>query len=183
MCPDSALSRASSRQSGGKRLLMGGSNPDRGHGSAEVRNIERDHNRLRRAKPPARRGPRNAQVRRDGDVPGALDEISEVVIVALLGAAGGRHGKGSSAGRSRRLNSSTRWAASVGVATTRAAKCKMSVRTAPRPVSGCARMRDQPLKREGLEWVSSGSPEESIYGPNDGGRRAPPSWAGDRTAA
>jgi hypothetical protein len=51
---------------------------------SEVRNIQRDHDRRRRAKPPTRRRARDSEVGGDGHVPGALDEIPKAVVVALL---------------------------------------------------------------------------------------------------
>ena len=59
----------------------------------EVCNIQRDHDRVRRAQPPARRRARDSAVRGDGQVLGASDEIPKPVVVALLGAGRSRHGK------------------------------------------------------------------------------------------
>ena len=58
---------------------------------SEVRNIQTDHDRWRRAQPPTRRRTRDSDVRRHGHVPGALDEIPKPVVVALR-AGRGRHG-------------------------------------------------------------------------------------------
>jgi len=53
----------------------------------QIRDIETHHNRLSVAKPTTRRGARHAEIRGDGHVPGALDEIPKPVIVARLTAA------------------------------------------------------------------------------------------------
>jgi len=57
----------------------------------EVRHIQTDHDRRRRAAPPTSRRARDPEVRGDGHVPGALDEIPKPVVVALLRARRGRH--------------------------------------------------------------------------------------------
>jgi hypothetical protein len=72
----------------------------------EVRHIQTDHDRRRRTQPATRRGARDAEVRGDGHVPGAVDEMPKAVVVALLRAGLGRQGPGSSAVSSRRSNSS-----------------------------------------------------------------------------
>jgi hypothetical protein len=59
---------------------------------SEVRHTQTDHDHRRRAKPPTRRRARDSEVRGDGHVPGALDEMPKPVVVALLGAGRGRHG-------------------------------------------------------------------------------------------
>jgi hypothetical protein len=50
----------------------------------EVRHIQTDHDRRRHAEPPTRRRARDAEVRGDGHVAGAVDEMSKPVVVALL---------------------------------------------------------------------------------------------------
>jgi hypothetical protein len=57
----------------------------------EVRHIQADHDGRRRSQPPPRRA-RDAKVRRDGHVAGALHEIPEAVVVTLLRAPPARHG-------------------------------------------------------------------------------------------
>jgi hypothetical protein len=89
----------------------------------EVRDIQTDHDRRRRTQPATRRGARDAEVRGDGHVPGAVDEMPKAVVVALLRAGRGRHGPVSSAVSSRRSNSSgTTESVRAGVTATRAAK-------------------------------------------------------------
>ena len=79
---------------------------------------------------PSSEGPR---IRGDGHVAGALDEIPKPVIVALLRAA--VVVMGMIIGRSLTpLNSSRTVQASAGATTTRAGKCGMPVRTAPRSI-------------------------------------------------
>ena len=58
----------------------------------EVRHIQTDHDRRRRAQPATRRRARDAEVGGDGHVPGALDEMPKAMVVALLRAGRGRHG-------------------------------------------------------------------------------------------
>src|SRR5262245_27040534 len=58
----------------------------------QIRDIETHHDRLSVAKPTTRRGARHAEIRGDGHVPGALDEIPKPVIVAPLTAARACHG-------------------------------------------------------------------------------------------
>jgi hypothetical protein len=58
----------------------------------KVRTIQTDHGRRRRAQPATRRRARDAEVRGDGHVAGALDEIPKSVVVALLRTGRGRHG-------------------------------------------------------------------------------------------
>ena len=57
----------------------------------EVRHIQTDHDRRRRAEPPTRRRARDAEIRGDGHVAGALDEIPQPMVIALLRAGRGRH--------------------------------------------------------------------------------------------
>src|SRR5439155_12701586 len=58
----------------------------------EVHNIQTDHDRRCSAQPATRRRARDSEVRGDGHVPGAVDEISKAVVVALLRAGRSRHG-------------------------------------------------------------------------------------------
>src|SRR3989441_9508410 len=95
----------------------------------EIRYLQTDHGRRRRAEPSTRRRARDTEIRGDGQVPGTLDEIPEPMVIALLRAGRGRHADGSSAVRSRRSTPQRRCGASVRVTTTRARKCKMSVET------------------------------------------------------
>jgi len=60
-------------------------------GCLEVRHIQVDHDRRCRAKPSTRRRARDAEIRGDGDIPGALDEIPKPVVVPLLMASRARH--------------------------------------------------------------------------------------------
>ena len=78
----------------------------------EVRHIQTDHDRRRRAEPATRRRARDSEVRGDGHVPGALDEIPKPVVVALLRAGRGRHGDDHRPFRSRRSTPRGRWGAS-----------------------------------------------------------------------
>jgi hypothetical protein len=96
----------------------------------EVGTIQTDHRRRRRAQPPTRRRARDAEIRGEGHVPGAVDEMPKAVVVALLRAGGGRHGHDH-----RRFPLAAQLleddgVASAGVTTTRAGKCRMSVGTA-----------------------------------------------------
>ena len=59
---------------------------------AQVCHIEADDDLGRPAEPPTGRPARNAEIRRDGHVPGAVDEIPKPVVVALLRAGRDRHG-------------------------------------------------------------------------------------------
>src|ERR1700676_979127 len=54
--------------------------------------IQRDHNRRRRAQPATRRRARDAEVRGEDHVSGAVDEVLKPVVIALLRTARGRHG-------------------------------------------------------------------------------------------
>ena len=59
----------------------------------QVRHVQANHELRCLAKPPMRRRARDPEIRREGHVPGALDEISKPVVVALLRAGRGRrHG-------------------------------------------------------------------------------------------
>ena len=51
-----------------------------------------DNDCRRRAQPPTRHRARDAEIRGDGHVPGASDEMPKPVVVALLRAGRGRHG-------------------------------------------------------------------------------------------
>jgi hypothetical protein len=57
----------------------------------EVRHIQTDHDPRRHAQPATRRRARDSEVRGDGHVAGALDEMPKAVVVALLRAGRGRH--------------------------------------------------------------------------------------------
>lgn len=57
----------------------------------EVRQLQSDHDRRRRAEPPSRRRARATEIRGDGQVPGAWDKIPEPRVIAWLRAGGGRH--------------------------------------------------------------------------------------------
>ncbi len=59
---------------------------------AQVCHVEADDDLGCPAEPPTGRRARNAESRRDGHVPGAVDEIAEPVVIALLRAGLGRHG-------------------------------------------------------------------------------------------
>jgi hypothetical protein len=50
----------------------------------DVRDVDTDHNCRRRSEPPTRRRARNAEIRGDGRVPSASDEIPEPMVIALL---------------------------------------------------------------------------------------------------
>ena len=58
---------------------------------AQVCHVEADHDLGRHAEPSAGGRARDTQIGRDGHVPGAVDEIPEPVIVALLQAGRGPH--------------------------------------------------------------------------------------------
>jgi hypothetical protein len=53
--------------------------------------LQTDYDRRRRAEPPTRRRARDTEIGGDGQVPGALDEIPEPIVIALLRAGRGRH--------------------------------------------------------------------------------------------
>ena len=57
----------------------------------EIRHVQTDHDRRRRAQPATRGRARDAEVGRDGHVPGALDEMPKAMVVASLSAGRGRH--------------------------------------------------------------------------------------------
>src|SRR5262249_27817082 len=57
----------------------------------EVHDLQTDHDRRRCAEPPTRRRARDTEIRGDGQVPGALDEIPEAMVKALLRAGRGPH--------------------------------------------------------------------------------------------
>jgi hypothetical protein len=57
----------------------------------EVRHIPAEHDRRRSAELPTRRRARNAEIRRDGQLPGASDEIPSPMVVAWLRPGRGRH--------------------------------------------------------------------------------------------
>jgi hypothetical protein len=58
---------------------------------ASVRHVQADHDVWCLAEPPTGRRGRDAEIRGDGDVPGALDDIPEPVVVPPLMASCGRH--------------------------------------------------------------------------------------------
>jgi hypothetical protein len=95
----------------------------------EVRHIQTHHDRRRHAEPPTCRRARDAEVRGDGHVAGAVDEMSKPVVVALLRASRGRI----IGGFLTPLNSSRTDVKSADVTTTRAGKCRMSMGTARLP--------------------------------------------------
>jgi hypothetical protein len=57
----------------------------------QIRDVEADHDRLSVGEPTAGGGARDPEIRGDGHVPGALDEILKPVIVAPLMASRARH--------------------------------------------------------------------------------------------
>jgi hypothetical protein len=57
----------------------------------EVRHVHRHHDSRRRTEPSTRGRAWDPEIGRDGQVPGALDEIPEPMVIALLGAGRGRH--------------------------------------------------------------------------------------------
>ena len=59
---------------------------------SEVQYIQTDDDRRRRAEPPTGRRARDSEVRGDGHIAGALDEIPKPMVVVLLSASRGRHG-------------------------------------------------------------------------------------------
>jgi hypothetical protein len=61
-------------------------------GCLRVRHVQADHDLRCLAKSPTRRRARDAQIRGDGDVPGALDEIPKSMVVPLLTPCRGGHG-------------------------------------------------------------------------------------------
>ena len=74
---------------------------------------------------------RDTQIGRDGQVPGAVDEIPKPVVVALLRAGRDRHGDDLRPfARTAQLLEDDA-GRSPAVTTTRAGKCRMSVGTAP----------------------------------------------------
>ena len=90
----------------------------------QVRHVQTDRYGRRCAEPPSRRRPRNADISRDGQVPSALHELAQTVVVALL-----------RAGRGHDMIIGPRIAAAVkrsrcGKTATRAQTCRMSVNTA-----------------------------------------------------
>jgi len=54
----------------------------------EIRYLQTDHGRRRRAEPSTRRRARDTEIGGDGQVPGPLDEIPESMVIALLPASG-----------------------------------------------------------------------------------------------
>ena len=58
----------------------------------EVRHIQTDHDRRHRAEPPTRGRARDAEIRGDGHVAGAADEVPQPMVIAPLRAGRGRHG-------------------------------------------------------------------------------------------
>ena len=65
----------------------------------EVRHIQTDHDRRRRAEPPTRGRATDAEIRGDGDVAGAADEIPQPVVITLLqGESDSSQGVGSDGG-------------------------------------------------------------------------------------
>ena len=58
----------------------------------QVRHVQAHHDLRCLAEPPTGRRARDSEIRGDGRVPGALDEIPKAVVVAVLRAGRGRHG-------------------------------------------------------------------------------------------
>jgi Integrase core domain len=73
---------------------------------------------------------RDSEIRGDGQVLGALDEIPKPVVVPLLRAGCSRHGHDHRPFPTLRSTHRGRLGAAAGVMTTRAGKCRMSVGTA-----------------------------------------------------
>jgi hypothetical protein len=92
----------------------------------EGRHIQIDHDRRHRAEPPARGRTRDAEIRGNGYVAGAADEIPQPVIIALLRSRRGRHGLNSS--KTMRAVACLSW--TNRVTTTRPRRCRMSLRIA-----------------------------------------------------
>ena len=89
----------------------------------EVRHFQTDHDPRRRVEPPTRRRARDSEIRRDGQVPGSLNEVSEpMVITSLRDVVVMRTIIG---GSLTDLNSSRPMGMSVGVLTTRSRKCTL----------------------------------------------------------
>jgi hypothetical protein len=59
---------------------------------AQVRYVQAHHDLRCLAEPPTGRRARDSEIRGDGHVPGALDEIPKAVVVTVLRAGRGRHG-------------------------------------------------------------------------------------------
>ena len=59
---------------------------------AQVRHVQAHHDLRCLAEPPTGRRARDSEIRGDGHVPGALDEIPKAVVVTVLRAGRGRHG-------------------------------------------------------------------------------------------
>ena len=104
----------------------------------EVATVQTDHDCRRRAQPATRRRAGDAEVRGDGDVAGAVDEMSKPVVVALLRAGRGRHGPDHRPFAHAAQLTRGRWGMSVGVTTTRAGKSRMSVGIVSRTCSRSA---------------------------------------------
>src|SRR5262245_52958741 len=103
-------------------------------GCLQFRHVQADNDRRCLAEPATGRRTRNPEIRGDGHVPGVADELSKPVVVALLPAPRSRHEDESSTVRSRRSTSrrhcEPRRETAAAVTTTRAGRCRMSVRIA-----------------------------------------------------
>jgi hypothetical protein len=103
----------------------------------EVHTLQTDHDQGRRAEPAARRRPRDVVSRGDREVPGALDESPEAMVITLLWAEC-RHAEIIGRSPTSLNDESSRTCRSAGVrsgglppaTTTRAKTCRMSLRTA-----------------------------------------------------
>jgi hypothetical protein len=128
----------------------------------EIRHIQTAHDRWRRAESATRRRARDAEVRGDGHVAGAVDQMPKPVVVALLQASRGRH-----EGDHRRFPHAAQLLKddgdSAGVTTTRAGKCRMSMGTAQLSTNGA----NPPQADRALCAARTGPADESRPSGND----------------
>ena len=96
----------------------------------EVRHLHTDHDRRRRAEPPTRCRVRHTEVRGDRQIPSALDEVPEPMVIGLLrrDVVDTPDDHRPFADAAQLLNDDSE--ASVAVMTTHARKCNLSVGTA-----------------------------------------------------
>ena len=122
----------------------------------EVRHVQADHDLRCLAEPPTGRRARDPEIRGDGHVPGALDEIPKPVVVALLKAARGRHGDDHRPFAYAAQLLEDDWERplmrrSATVTTTRARTCRMSVETARFASTRARREASAPDVRSAVE--------------------------------
>ena len=136
------------------------------------RDVQADHDRGRPAEPPLGGRARDAEIGRDGHIPGAVDELAKPVVIALLRASRRRHR--TIIGRSRTpLNPNDATGADhvrTDTATrTHAEKSRMSAQTARRTTRLSVRDRTlgRPRSRSSLRTITVTEQDDAAPGEDE----------------